>query len=58
MDINVNEPTVNGGFWAEMQKMMDDQTIYTPAMVEGLQQITREVAKEQKKVADQYESDE
>lgn len=54
MDINVNEPTVNGGFWEQMQKMLSDQTVYTPEMVDGIRQI----AKEQKKVADQYEADE
>ena len=54
MDINVTGQDINGGFWSEMQKMIEDQTVYTPEMAEGIKRI----AKEQKKVADQYEADE
>ena len=57
MDINMNGQDISN-FWEQMQKMVDSQTVYSPMMVEGLQQISRKVAKEQKKVADQYEPDE
>ena len=53
MDINMNGQDLNS-FWEQMQKMVDSQTVYSPEMAEGIKRI----AKEQKKVADQYEADE